>query len=258
MSIRDRVAIVTCGNRGLGRSICLMLAREGVRVVVASRTAVRNQKVAEEIDGLGAEALPIELDVSVPSSIVQMVDRVLSHWGKIDIPVNNAGINGKIDWIVNYDPDEWDRIFTVNLRGPFLCTKAVLPGMIARGKGKIVNVAAGVGDERVDLGGAAYYAAKAGLINFTRQLAAEGRPQGIVVHAFDPDGLSTEMTEEIKQAEKEDSVWTTTQVLDRSKGHRTPDEIMPMVRFLVSDDSNMMTGRFLQVSSRGSPLYLQL
>ncbi len=262
MKLKDRVAIVTGGNKGLGRAISMMLAEEGARVVVAARSKERNKDTVNKITSKGCEAISVALDVAQPASVQAMVDTVLSHWGQVDILVNNAAIFGRMEWIVKYDPDEWDQIMAINLKGPFLCTKAVLPGMMQRRKGVVLNIAAGVVDERVDLGVAAYYASKAGLVNFTRQLAAEVKRYGIRANAIDPGGLKTEMSEDIMKAEEHSDegspALVEAQKVEPELRLRTPEEIMPMVRFLVSDDSHMMTGRFLQVSSRGNPLYLQL
>ena len=258
MKLKDQVAIVTGGNRGLGRAICLAMAQEGARVAVTGRSNSLNHKVADEISSRGGQALAITLDVTAQTSVEQMVGEVLSRWGRIDILVNNAAIFGQIKWVVDYDPDEWDRIMAVNLRGPFLCCRAVLPHMIERRTGKIVNVAAGVLDERVDPGVAPYYASKAGLINFTRQLAAEVKRYGIFVNAIDPGGLDTAMTDQIKEVERDSTEWVAAQQVEEDLRLRQPEEITPMVLFLASSESNMMTGRFLQASSRGNPLYLQL
>ncbi|MBM3802708.1 MAG: SDR family oxidoreductase [Acidimicrobiia bacterium] len=173
--------------------------------------------------------------------------------------MNNAGIQGKIDWIVNYDPDEWDRILSVLLKGPFLCCQAVLPGMIARRRGKIVNVAAGAMEERVDYGVATYCAAKAGLINFTRQCAAENKRYGIFVNAIDPAGMDTGMSDEILAAEQASDEFAGTQTnAGRAPRLRKPEAIVPMILFLLSEASDMMTGRLLQASAPDDVQYLQL
>ena len=258
MKLKGQVAIVTGGNRGLGRAICIAMAQEGAQVAVAGRSNNHNHVVVDEISSRGGQGLAITLDVTALSSVEQMVGEVVSRWGRIDILVNNAAIFGQIQWVMNYDPNEWDRIMAVNLRGPFLCCRAVLPHMIKHKTGKIVNVAAGVLDERVDPGVAAYYASKAGLINFTRQLAAEVKQYGIFVNAIDPGGLDTEMTDQIKEVERDSSEWVMAQQVEEDLRLRQPEEITPMVLFLASNESNMMTGRFLQTSSRGNPLYLQL
>ena len=258
MKLKDRVAIVTGGNKGLGRSLCLAMAEEGARVSVTGRATSRNEEVVEEISSRGGEAMAVTLDVTELSSIEQMVDKVVSRWGQIDILVNNAAVTSPMQWIVDFDPDEWDRVIAVNLRGPFLCSRAVLPHMIERRTGKIVNVAAGVMEERVELGIAAYCASKAGLVNFTRQLAGEVKRHGIFVNAIDPGGLDTGMTDEIKVNQKSATQWDRAQQVEEELRLRPPEAIAPMVMFLVSEDSDMMTGRFLQASSRGNPLYLQL
>ena len=130
--------------------------------------------------------------------------------------------------------------------------------MIGRRKGKILNVAAGVLDERVEIGVAAYCASKAGLVNFTRQLAAEVKRHGIFVNAIDPGGLDTAMTDQINEAKGSSDVWAKAQQVEEELRLRRPEDITPLMMFLASDESNMMTGRFLQASSRGNPLYLQL
>ena len=255
----DRVAVVTGGNRGLGRAICLALAREGARVVVAARGLDRSREVAEAIGREGGQALALPLDVADPQSVQAMVAQVEARWGQVDVLVNNAGIQGKVDWVVNFEPEEWDRIMAINLRGPFLCCRVVLPGMIARRSGKILNVAAGVQDERVDYGVAAYYASKAGLINFTRQLAAEVRRYGVFVNAMDPGGLDTAMSDEIIKVEEASDEFGGTQTnRNPALRLRQPEEIVPMALFLLSKDSDMMTGRLLQASSRDDVQYLQL
>jgi NAD(P)-dependent dehydrogenase (short-subunit alcohol dehydrogenase family) len=258
MKLENRVAVVTGGNKGLGRALCLALAEEGARVAVAGRSVSRNKEVADEVSSRGAEAMAVSLDVTDLSSVEQMTDTVLSRWGQIDILINNAATTSPMEWIVDYDPDEWERVIAVNLRGPFLCSRAVLPNMIERRTGKIVNVAAGVMDERVEIGVAAYCASKAGLVNFTRQLAGEVKRHGIFVNAIDPGGLDTAMTDDIKEGQRSSTQWAQAQQVEEELRLRPPEAIAPMVMFLVSDDSNMMTGRFLQASSRGNPLYLQL
>jgi NAD(P)-dependent dehydrogenase (short-subunit alcohol dehydrogenase family) len=130
--------------------------------------------------------------------------------------------------------------------------------MIERGTGKMVNVAAGVMDERVEIGSAAYCALKAGLVNFTGQLAGEVKQHGIFVNALDPGGFDTAMTDDIKESQLSAPEWSRAQQVEEELRPRPPEAITPLVMFLASDDSNMMTGCFLQASSRGNPLYLQL
>lgn len=257
--LKNKVAVITGGHSGLGKAISEALAKAGSKVVIAARSLEKCASLANQIKVIGGEAVPISLDVTDPASIEEMINQVKDRWGPIDLLVNNAGIQGKIDWIVNYDPSEWDRIMAVLLKGPFLCCRAVLPDMIGRRSGKVVNVAAGVSDERVDYGVAAYYAAKAGLINFTRQCAAETKRYGIYVNAIDPAGLETAMTDQILAVERGSSEFSGTQTNSgRGLRLRKPEAIVPMLLFLLSTTSNMMTGRLLQASSPDDVQYLQL
>lgn len=257
--LTDKVAIVTGGYKGLGRAVSLALAKAGAKVVIAARSRQGCTALANEIQAAGYDAMPMGLDVTDPASVSEMVKQVRSCWGPVDLLVNNSGIQGKIDWIVNYDPAEWDRIMAVLLKGPFLCCQAVLPEMIERRRGKIVNVAAGVMEERVDYGVAAYYAAKAGLINFTRQCAAETKRYGVFVNAIDPAGMDTSMSDEIIAVEQTTNEFSGTQTnAARAPRLRKPEAIVPVVLFLLSQVSDMMTGRLLQASSPDDVQYLQL
>lgn len=255
----NSTAIVTGASKGLGQAIALELGKRGVNVACVARGQPGLERVATLITDAGGHACAIPCDVSRAESVDRMVEQVRDQFGRVDMLINNAGIQGPIAWIVDYDTAEWDRIMAVNLRGPFLCCRKVLPEMIARRSGKIVNIAAGVAEERVDYGVAAYYASKAGLINFTRQLAAEVKRYHVFVNAIDPGGMTTSMSDEIMSSEQASDEFDGTQTnRDPSIRLRTPEEIVPMVMFLLSEDSNMMTGRLLQASSRDDVQYLQL
>lgn len=253
----DRIVLVTGAGRGLGREICLAVGREGGIVVPTSRTAELAEAVAREIRDAGGTAHPYALDVANPEAVERVLQAVLADQGRVDVLVNNAGHFGPVEWIADFPVEAWDEIFATNTRGAFLTSRALLPSMVARGKGKIVNIGAGVLD-RVDLGCAAYSASKAALIVFTRMLAAEYRDAGIITHVIDPGGLDTGMTAEIVAAEEADPTVARAQFVEPERRLRTPLEVMPMVLFALSDESDMMTGQFLRVSSRGNPLYLHL
>ena len=256
---QNSTAIVTGASKGLGRAIALDLSKRGANVVCVARGRADLERVVGEIADVGGRAIAIPCDVSLATDVDRMAEQVLDQFGHVDMLINNAGIQGPFGWIVDYDPAEWDRIMAINLRGPFLCCRAVLPDMIARRSGKIVNVAAGVAEERVDYGVAAYYASKAGLINFTRQLAAEVKRHRIFVNAIDPGGMTTHMSDEIMATEKATDSFDGTQTnKDPSIRLRPAEAIVPMVMFLLSEDSDMMTGRLLQASSRDDVQYLQL
>lgn len=258
MRLRDKVAIVTGAGRGLGRAYALGLAREGSDVVVVSRTQSNVDRVVSEITALGRRGLAVAADVADEQAVSVMVDRTLKEFGRIDILVNNTGIVTPFRDVVDLPTEEWDRTLAVNLRSTFLCCKAVLPNMISRRAGKIINVGAGVLDERVQVGLSAYCASKAAVINFTRQLAGEVRRHRINVNCLDPSAVKTSMAEQFEVTDETRNWLLKQQVVDEELRFRDPEEIVPILVFLASEESRALNGRFLQVSSKDSPKYLQL
>lgn len=252
-----RVILVTGAGRGLGREICLAVGREGAIVVPTSRSAASADLVAREIREAGGTAHPFGLDVADSGSVRDAMRTILAELGRVDVLVNNAAHFGPIEWIADFPVEAWDDVFAVNTRGAFLTSQALLPSMVANGRGKIVNVGAGVLD-RVDLGCAAYCASKAALIVFTKMLAAEYRDAGIITHIIDPGGLDTGMSEAIVAAEEARPAVAASQWVEPERRLRHPADIMPMILFALSDAADMMTGHLFQVSSRGNPLYLHL
>jgi NAD(P)-dependent dehydrogenase (short-subunit alcohol dehydrogenase family) len=256
MRLENKIAIVTESSRILGKAFASALTREGASVVITSRTLGAAQRTANEI---GPRAFGVATDVSDEASITAMVREVLVRVGTIDILVNNAGIVTPFHEVVDLPVEEWDRTFSVNLRGTFLCCKTVLPTMIAQRYGKIINLGAGVLDERAHVGISPYCASKAGVINFTRQLAAEVRRYKINVNAIDPGAVRTGMAEGFEVSEETTRWLNLQQTVDQTYGarFRPPEDIAPLVVFLASDESRALNGRFLQVSSDAYPYYLQ-
>jgi NAD(P)-dependent dehydrogenase (short-subunit alcohol dehydrogenase family) len=254
--LEGRVAIVTGASRGLGKAFALALASEGADVVVGARTPP--QDVAGEIAASGRRSLAVHADVTSEDSVVEMAAAARKCFGRIDILVNNAGIVTPFRELVDLPTEEWDRTLNVNLRGTYLCCKAVLPAMIERRYGKIVNVAAGVMEERVHVGLSPYCASKAGVANLTRQLAAEVRRHGINVNAIDPGAVRTGMAEQFEVSTETRQWLARQQTVDEALRFRPPEDITPILVFLASDESRAMTGRLFQVASRDSPMYLQL
>ncbi|HIK98887.1 MAG TPA: SDR family oxidoreductase [Dehalococcoidia bacterium] len=236
----DRVAIVTGGGRGIGRAIAQGVAREGARVVVTARTADEIADVAHEIVLAGGEAIGVVCDVSDEGNVQQMVDEAISQWGRIDILVNNAATNLPNIDVVDMEPDAWRRVVDVNLTGPFLCARAVLPKMIEQGSGAIVNISS-IGGRHGGKGRGPYRAAKAGLINLTETLAAENFPHGVRVNCVCPGGVETEMLRVIGAS------------LDRQL--MTPDEMANVVLYLASDESSAVTGTSIDAFGPTHPLF---
>ena len=183
--LKDEVALITGGSRGIGRAIALRFAREGAKVVVAARGAASLQAVEKEIRALGCDALAIVCDVGDDNAVREMVRSAEQHFGKIDILVNNAGYFCSLHPIAEMPDAEWDRSLRDNLSSAFYVSRAVMPGMIARRRGSIIMMSS-LGAKAAYPFGTPYAAAKAGLFGLTRALAAEGGPYGIRVNALSP------------------------------------------------------------------------
>ena len=218
------VALVTGGGRGIGRRIAVALAEAGMRVAVSARTS-------EQVEATAAEArgLPIQADVSRREDVERMVAEVERELGPIDLLVNNAGIAGWEQRAWELDPADWWHVFEVNLLGAFLCCRAVLPGMIERGHGRIVNTGSGAaylpGTKNT-----AYAASKSALYRFGEALALQLEPHGIPVFTISPGLVRTDMTE---GAFPDDAPWT-------------PPELAPrLVRALASGRLDRLSGRYI-------------
>ena len=187
--LKDRVVWITGSGRGIGRAAALAFAEAGSWVVVSARTAAEVRAVAEEIEKSGGSALGIPCDVTDERQIENLVSKVGRHWGDIEILINNAGV-GVFKKVVDLAPDEWDTMMEINLKGAYLCARAVLPAMIERQAGHIVNVVSVAGQQPYyNCGG--YCASKYGLLGFTDVLRLEVRKHGIRVSAFLPGATDT-------------------------------------------------------------------
>ncbi len=193
-ALEDQVALVTGGGRGIGRAIAKALTDEGAAVCVAARSKDEIEKVATSLSHEGARIRAIPLDVTDAAQVRHAVDVAEREFGPITLLVNNGATPGPVgaDWEV--DPDEWWRCIEVSVRGALLCARAVLPGMIDRGSGRIINVASQVGT-RIQLGLMAISVAKTALIRFSEGLARQTDGRGVSVFAIHPGLVRTAATE---------------------------------------------------------------
>lgn len=184
---------MTGGGRGIGAATARALAAEGARVVVASRTEAEVESVAGDIAGAGGEAWGVPCDVTDADSVAALAEAAGERMGTVDILVNSAGIAHSAP-LARQTLEEWERIFAVNVTGVFLVTRAFLPAMMERGRGRVVNVAsvAGLAGARYI---AAYAASKHAVVGFTRSVAAEAAPRGVTVNALCPGYVDTDMTD---------------------------------------------------------------
>jgi 3-oxoacyl-[acyl-carrier protein] reductase len=242
MKLIGKTALVTGASRGIGREIALELARQGASVVVNyAGSEAKAYEVVEEIKGIGQEAIAIQCDVSNNESVTDMVKATVDHFGKIDILVNNAGIT-RDNLLMRMKEDEWDDVININLKGVFLCTKAVTRQMMKQRYGRIINISSVVGVSG-NPGQANYVAAKAGVIGLTKTSAKELASRGITVNAIAPGFITTEMTDQLTEDIQNEML----KMIPLAQ-FGEPKDIAHSVVFLASDDSRYITGQTIHVN----------
>lgn len=239
--LTGKVALVTGGSKGLGRSIANALARAGAHVAITSRTRSDLDKAATDLRQYGREVLSIPSDVADEGSIRTMVQQVIERFGQIDVLVNNAGVEG-LGAIAEMDAQHWDHVLEINLRGPMLCCKHVGPHMIHRRQGKVINVAS-VGASRAVRYIGAYAASKAGLVQLTRTLALEWVRHNIQVNALCPGYFLTSINEEFFASDAGRRMITQLPMGRVAE----PGEIEGAAVFLASSATSYVTGATLYV-----------
>ena len=242
MRLKDKTVIVTGGGLGIGRAYCLGLAVEGARIVVAD--VADPVPVVKELEARGAQALGVACDVSREDDTQELATKTLERFGRIDVLVNNAALYGTLTRrpFMDIPVEEWDRVMAVNLRGLFLCARAVFPAMKAQGKGKIINIASSTFFKGVPHY-IHYTTSKGGVVGFTRSLARELGEFGIRVNAVAPGfTLSGQNEKNISAEQKEANVRM--RMLKRAQ---VPEDIVGTVVFLASEDSDFITGQTIAV-----------
>jgi len=245
--LQGQVAMVTGGGRGLGRAAALALARAGARVVVVARSEAQLAETVRGVTEAGGEAWAVVADVSEAAAVERMARDVERALGPVDLLVNNAGTMGPLGPIWEADPGDWWHSIEVNLRGPFLCSRALLPRMLERRHGRIINVSTTAATVAVAHMGA-YVIAKTALIRFTENLAAELLNSGISVFAISPGTVRTAMSEYVLESEagKKWLPWFR-KLFDR--GRDAPAEkAAQLVVQLASGRADALSGRFIDVS----------
>jgi NAD(P)-dependent dehydrogenase (short-subunit alcohol dehydrogenase family) len=233
MSIKERVAVITGAGRGVGRATARLLAREGARVVLFSRTQAHIEEVRQEIESLGGQALAIAGDVAREEDVRSLFQKAKGVYGRVDILVNSAGIVA-LRPFVDMDAETWDRVIAVNLRGTFLCCREAFRIMSEQKGGVIVNISSLSGVKGVEKfpGLSAYNVSKSGVAGLTEILAVEGKPYNIRVCAVSPGAVDTEM---LRQA------------APHLKAGMTPEDLAEILLFMVDDTGRMLNGSNIEL-----------
>lgn len=241
MNLEGKTALVTGASRGIGKAIALQLARYGADVAVNyAGNKQKAQETADEIQAMGRRSFIVQCDISNSEAVQAMVKETVDQFSRLDILVNNAGIT-RDNLIMRMKDEEWDDVINTNLKGVFLCTKAVTRQMMKQRSGRIINISSVVG--RIgNAGQANYTAAKAGVIGLTKASARELAARGITVNAIAPGFIATDMTDELPAAAKEQLIG---QIPLGTLGDT--DDIAAAAVFLASDGAKYITGQVLGV-----------
>jgi len=246
MKLREKVAIITGGSSGIGAAIARLFSREGARVaLVAARHIAQAEEVAKNLSSLGGDAFALRADISDEAQVRRMYEVVLERFKQIDILINSAGIIGSVDPIERLESDEWDRVFQIDVRGTFLCSKYGLRSMLKRKSGNIVNFSS-VAGFKASLISPCYAAAKGAIISLTKSLALRYAKEGIRVNCISPGTIDTPMAQGFFDGSKdpEERAALVNRFVARHPLGRfgKAEEVARGAFYLASDDSSFVTG----------------
>jgi NAD(P)-dependent dehydrogenase (short-subunit alcohol dehydrogenase family) len=247
MRLSGKVAVITGSGSGIGRSTALLFAQEGASVVVNDLDKDKGEETVAAIRSAGGTAIFVQADVTDPESVQAMADKALAEFGKIDVLFNNAGISG-VGMLHEIEPDAWDRVMRVNIRGVFLPSKAVLPHMMERRSGSIINMSSCIAE--IGLARRASYAASKGaVLALTKSMQVDYAPYNIRVNALLPGTIMTPFVENYLRTSYDDPEAAIASLKTRqlSGDLGRPEDVAKAALFLASDESKFMMG---------SPLYI--
>ncbi len=239
-NLTNRVAIVTGGAQGIGKSIVLSFARAGAKIVIADVNTERIDETVQEVKSLGFPAVGFRCNVTDSNDVGQLVEKTISEFSAIDILVNNAGIT-RDGLMMRMSEEDWDCVLSINLKGPFLVTKAVSQVMIRQRYGRIVNISSVTG-LMGNAGQANYSASKGGLVSLTKTIARELASRGITCNAIAPGFIATAMTDKLQDKVKESYM----KAIPLSR-FGTAEDVANAVLFFASEESGYITGQVLGV-----------
>ena len=244
MKLKGKVALITGASRGLGRASAVEMAREGARLVILGRTAPDIEATSRMVAEVGGQVLSLQGDISRPKDVEEAVDKAQSHFGTIDILMNNAAVIGPVKPLHEVDEQDWDICIDINVKGSFLFSKAVIPHMIRRKRGKIINVTSGLGAMAMPRFGG-YSIAKTGVIHLTRILAEELKPHNIQVNGLDPGVMDTKMQEDLRSLGPDvlgDAIYGEFSGYKEKGILKPPERVAKSAVFLASEGSDSITG----------------
>lgn len=253
-NLKNQVALVTGGGRGLGRALAHALAEEGAAVSILARTRSQVEETVKSIEKLGGRVVSLVGDVSNTDDIERIVSLTEEQLGPVDLLINNAAVGGEVksDW--ETDPEQWWRTMEINLRGPYLCIRRILPGMVERGKGKVINISTGAVQGQFPYLGP-YTISKTALTQYSNILASQLQGTGISVFAYDPGFLRTYLTEVYGQRPEIHSSLRDMFKAGLEQGLDTPMETtVRKIISLASGQADALTDRFISVGDNETEL----